>query len=329
MSDRYDRYGQTLNDISRAMAEDEDQRIFDRLRADWRRLSDTDRLLDILAIFRLIERQLISVVTPTTPGTEDWFAPREVDEIVEQSRRRLLHEIETEWRRGRLSSGDFISDLYALSVLMIGRDRYATIAERETASFLRFLSRDADVPLRLLSRGKRVTDHGFDGFFDGSVPAFRISSSKDFVGLEIKTVVSEGSLSTTVNSMLKTYGGQAGYRENNIGKAISKAEREDPEIADALSSVRPSRVATAIVVRACTTETRDYRLPTRADQLFDRIAVFNIFGQPISEGCVGVDLKALIAGSAAFNERREASYIEAMAEDGGTIADLRTLLHRR
>lgn len=329
MSNRYDRYGQTLNDISRSMADDEDYRIYERLRAEWRRLSETDRLLDILSIFRVIERQLTSVVAPTAPGTEDWFAPIEVDEIVEQSRRGLLREIEHEWRRGRLASGDFISDLYALSVLIIGKDRYATLAERETASFLRFLSRNSDVPLRTLARNKRVTDHGFDGFFDGSVPAFRIGASKDFVGIEIKTVVSENSLNSTINSMLKVYGDQSAYREDNLEKAITKAEKDDRKIADMLSSVRPSRVATAIVVRACTTETREYRLPARTDELFDRVAVFNIFGQPINDGCVGVDLRALRQGAEDFNLLRQDSYLAAMSEESGTVADLRSLLSGR
>lgn len=265
--------------------------------------------------WRLLADVIANSLAPMTPGTENWYARRD-DPLVESSRISLLNALLDAWANGKLVSGSMIRDFYAFSILVAGKDRYATLAERETAYFLALLADKNGTTLLTFRSDKGVYESGFDGLFLGTLPSLGIGGPNDrFIGLEVKTVVDSKSLSQRIANMIHQWSNKANYRRQNLDHVLETLRRNKNPLAHRLAAIQPDQIATLLVIRSCTMGS-SLNLPPGAGSLFDRVAAFNIFGDPIPSACVGVELSLLNSAVREYNKERTRHMLAALQRAG-------------
>ena len=298
-----------------------------------------ERLETMLEGYLRDPRATQAYLAPTLRSTFDWFEEERYDGMIEGGRAEVMDKIREIWRRDPRAIGGrgFLPHLYAMLTIVIGEKTYASVAEKETATFIASLSGERLISLRPSKRGNQT---GFDGVFYGEIPALEITRDT-FAGCEVKTVTD--AFAAAVNRMTdKT-------RESYEVNAIDRARRDLEEIAtrardrvvrqraEELIALIPHiggrhpttgkrvEIATVLVVRSCTLGDR-LRVPDRAYELFDRIVATNVFGEPIPNACVRVDREARAVypidlarverGIAAFQAQRAMSLLIELSSQG-------------
>lgn len=196
---------------------------------------------------------------------------------VERSRMASLAAIEAIIASGKfdesLSAVDY---LYALNLLYNPASLLADAAEVETRRFLYLISGGN---LLDLTEAKGVNQEGPDGLFVGGIPALGIPS---WGGIEVKSAVSNESLSGNLNRMIKAMGTKdyTVWRRLSHGLAVAKLRAlGQHDLADTLNFAGPLAFSTLLVVRASSFE--DLKVPAIAYQVFNLVLRFDLFGYPV------------------------------------------------
>lgn len=231
--------------------------------------------------------------------SDETFEARPDLEHLDRARREVLQRVELALRaavaRGEawpksLPAADSV--LYAIVRSYNGRSEYAALAEKETGAFLASLAslqgmRDF-FDITAFSR-KAVTQPGPDGIFLGAASLFGLG--KDFLGLEVKTIVSD-SFTNVMKTLYARYDGgknpdffrlDTQTRGKGRIEALIKSKTlmpVDRNRADAayqqLSKAAPARIGTMLVIR--NVGFAPLRIPEWAYQAFDLVLIFDVWG---------------------------------------------------
>lgn len=243
---------------------------------EWRSPTKSPQVLNQLRRIAEILRLTRAATSAGTIGASGKFSAADMQGI-EKNRQAALKVIEAAVASGRLDEDLTAADyLYALNLLYKPASLFASDAEIETKRYLDML---AGGNLHDLTAVKGVNENGPDGIFAGGIPALK---TERWTGLEVKTAVNTGSLSSNIGIMVKrmaTQDYQTWRRKSHEAAIISLRLSGDSKLADELTRSGDRAFASLLVVRA--TGLDELRLPSIVREVFDLIIVFDLFGYPV------------------------------------------------
>lgn len=111
-----------------------------------------------------------------------------------------LNALKAIWREGRLASGSFAADLHALNVLVIGKEGYFTVAERQAKELVDLLTFGSVTDL---TPDKAVSGNGADALFFARRGLFT-RSTRSYIAVEVKTTNKVATLGSQLNTVRDT-----------------------------------------------------------------------------------------------------------------------------
>ncbi|MEY4949192.1 MAG: hypothetical protein RL698_1403 [Pseudomonadota bacterium] len=111
-----------------------------------------------------------------------------------------LNALKAAWREGRLVSGSFAADLHALNVLVIGKEGYFTVAERQAKELVDLLTFGSVTDL---TPDKSVSGNGADALFFARRGLFT-RSTRSYIAVEVKTTNKVATLGSQLTKVRDT-----------------------------------------------------------------------------------------------------------------------------